>query len=106
MQTHETLMSAALDAADWSTIPGHLHPGLVRYFRQGVPTGSFLRACLEGDRDAAWRQADDFNRPRLDAIFDWIALNAPIGSYGSADTCRKWIAAGGLEGKGEVNATA
>lgn len=86
------------EAADWKAIPSSLHPGLCRYFNGGVPTGSFLESCLEGNKEKAKRLADPNNLPHISAIIEWFAMNAPTNSWGSKEKRLAWINAGGIEG--------
>lgn len=74
-------------------VPGHLVPGLIRYVEQRVPTGSFLRACLENDFRAAVCRADDLiTFSDLRAIALWLHNEAPSACHGSPSRVRQWLA--------------
>lgn len=72
-------------------VPGHLRDGLVRYITGRVPTGSFLRSCLEGDWDAAARRGDPFSVAALLPIQHFLADVVPPEAWGSPAAVQAWI---------------
>ena len=73
-------------------IPEHMIGATLRYFNDHVEPGSFLQAVLEDDFMGAWRCADDKNTAAMGA---WAALlyeEAPLGSYGSPENVKAWLA--------------
>lgn len=74
------------------TVPEHSLNGLIRYRDDGVPTGGFLNAVLEGDFKQAELRADLLNREHLRCIFDWVRDNIDPGIHGSRDAIGKHIA--------------
>ncbi len=93
----ETL--AAIDAEpnvpliDVSRIPQRILDGFERY-RHGVPTGSCMRAVLEGDLFKAMAHADDEVLLALPAIVTYVRCSMPAGSWGSPEVVSRWLARG------------
>ena len=64
---------------------------LTRYAEQGVPTGDFLRACLENDFIDAIGRADESSLANLHSIASHIYNEIPDGSWGSPEAVSAWI---------------
>lgn len=77
---------------DEDLIHNHTQDTLERYFVHGLPPGSFVEAVLVGDLYRAVARADAWNKKKLSAIVQWIAYNAPDGSYGSWEAVEAWLA--------------
>ena len=73
-------------------VPEHTQEALENYLILGCPPGGFLTACLTGDLFRAVQSADTANRSMIYAIVRWIMINAPEGSWGSAQAMRDWTA--------------
>ena len=65
---------------------------LRRYAIEGVPTGGFLRACLENDLHAAVARADDEALAELRRIIAYIYNVLPGHCWGNKDTVERWLA--------------
>lgn len=84
-------MDARLEASlRESGVPPNLHDGLLRYLRQGILPGSFLRAVLRNDLAGAARRADPFTGRCLPAIVAWLDLFAPANAWGDAEAPERW----------------
>lgn len=75
-------------------VPVHLRGGLVRYLTERIPTGSFLRACLEGHWHAAELLADPLSAEHLINVRHFLADVAPTEAWGSPATVQAWIEEG------------
>jgi hypothetical protein len=75
-------------------VPANLHDGLIRYVEQRIPTGSFLRACLENDWTDAANRADPFTGQSLTAIAAFMQDVLPVACWGSPETVHAWIEEG------------
>ena len=85
-------MDAQLEAGlSICAVPPQLREGLLRYVRQGIPTGSFLRAVLTNDLADACRRADPYCGMHLPNIIQWLDAYAPAECYGSAEKVYEWI---------------
>lgn len=67
---------------------------LQRYIDQGIPTGGFLRACLENDFSNACDRADLVNRYHLVSLAAYIVHEMPDQCWGSRAAVDAWIEAG------------
>jgi len=74
------------------SIPDYMVPGLVRYFVNYIDPGSFLRAVLSNDLLEACKCADENNLTRIHVYAAYLYQLAPIGSYGSPEAVRAWLA--------------
>lgn len=75
------------------SIPDHLWPGLLAYFTQRRPVGSFLTACLENNlKDAMLRAADPSTVAAIKGIVEFLCWHAPWTSWGSPDAVHAWLA--------------
>ena len=73
-------------------IPEHMIGAALSYFNEHQPPGDFLRAVLENDLMEAYRQADDENVVAMHAWVVFLYNEAPIGSYGSPENVKVWLA--------------
>lgn len=73
-------------------IPNELRESLDRYAEHGIPTGSFLRACLENDFMQAACRCDRGNVQHLQAIAKYIYNDMPAACHGSPEAVRAWLA--------------
>lgn len=64
---------------------------LNNYWLLGIPPGSFATALLQGNLFRAAANADHNNKQFLAEIANWVELNAPLGSIGSAQAVANWI---------------
>jgi hypothetical protein len=80
------------DTQNSSGLSDIIQQTLENYFCFGLEPGSFTTSVLEGDLFAAARRADHWNKPNLGKIANWINQHAPVGSYGSRERVRDWIA--------------
>jgi hypothetical protein len=71
-------------------VPEHLHAGLLAYVLDGVPTGGFLRACLENNFVDAMCRAIDLDEVALLAVAKWIFNDAPPRCWGSPGVVKTW----------------
>ncbi len=55
-------------------IPEHLHSGLLAYFTERRPVGSFLRACLENNLSDAVLRADDHSVKAIKGLVEFLKL--------------------------------
>ena len=72
-------------------IPAYMHDGLIFYYENGIPPGSFLTAVINNDLKEACTRADDINRHCLFNYIMWFYNEAPAGSWGYAGAVDKWI---------------
>ena len=73
-------------------IPEHMIYAVLAYFNDHVDPGDFLLAVLANDFMESCCRADEKNLAALPA---WAALlynEAPIGSYGSPEDVKYWLA--------------
>jgi hypothetical protein len=71
-------------------VPTNLHDGLLRYVRQGIPTGSFLHAVLCNDLGAACRRGDPATVRCLPEIVRFLDGYVPDQAWGSEDRVKAW----------------
>lgn len=72
-------------------IPEYMHGGLIRYYENKIPPGSFLEAVINNDLREACSRADDTNKHCLFAYMMWFYNKAPGGSWGYTDAVSDWI---------------
>lgn len=68
-----------------------------RYVEHRIPTGDFLRACLENDLSEAVGRADSTSLLNLGRIVHYIHWEIPGTCHGSREKVENWL-------KGEENA--
>jgi hypothetical protein len=71
-------------------IPGYMQGGLVRYYENGIPPGSFLTAVLKNDLMEAFNAADSNNQKAMRSYVMWLYNAAPMGSFGSPEAVTRW----------------
>jgi hypothetical protein len=83
---------------DWNSqsgLPDMSQDALKNYFLYALEPGSFLTALL---CDRPWTEvigrADHWNKTRLSEYSLWLQEYAPLGSWGSEETVRSWLAKG------------
>lgn len=64
---------------------------IMRYVEHGIPTGGFLRACLENDLLGAMGRADLTSRMNLFEICAFIYNEIPSTCHGSPDKVKTWL---------------
>lgn len=77
---------------EFRLIPYHLRGGLVRYFEDHVPTGSFLAAILQDRLAEAVARADPKSLDSIGAIVGWLNAHAPKTAWGSSEAFSNWVA--------------
>jgi hypothetical protein len=75
-----------------SGVPRNLHDGLLRYVRQGIPTGDFLRAVLTNDLADACRRGDAVTVRFLAEIVEFLDTYVPADAWGSREAWDRWTA--------------
>lgn len=86
--TYREHLQTRLFACD---VPETLHDGLLAYFTERRPTGSFLRACLSNDLTQAIRRADPINQVALLRIVGFLLNHAPATAWGSPAIVEAWL---------------
>ncbi len=72
-------------------IPSYMHEGLICYYENGIPPGSFLTAVLNNDLKEAIGRADNVNKNCIKSYVLWLYNYAPVGSWGHADAVENWL---------------
>lgn len=72
-------------------VPASLRDGLRDYITDGVPTGSFLEACINNDLAEACGRADETNRRLLFEIMCWLHNAAPMGAWHYDGAMTRWV---------------
>jgi hypothetical protein len=83
---------------NWALIPSHMHGGVKRWVKNGIPPGDFLTLMLEHDVYGAIGRADDENQA---AIVNWVKFMhnyLPGGCHGNEERVREWFVTGGMMG--------
>lgn len=75
-------------------IPELIAGGLERYIDHGIPTGGFLRACLENDFVSACSRANFISADELTALALFLTFEMPPLSWGSRERVSAWLEAG------------
>jgi hypothetical protein len=75
---------------DYDSLPAHLREGMRRYFEQGIETGSFLRAVLEGNHQEAYARGDLESLRGLSRLWH-LLKTAPEEAWGSPAKVQAWI---------------
>jgi hypothetical protein len=84
-------------------LPEHLRPGMLRYLYEGIPTGGFLKACIENDLlGAVGHAGEGTGMPELRAITQFFYMSCPGASWGSPANRKAWCETGGLNGMVEL----
>ena len=76
-----------------------IRASLDRYANNHIPTGGFLKACLENNLREAFGRADDFNRENLSEIVQYMYNDIPSNCWGSKEIVEKWLKNEGGESK-------
>lgn len=79
------------DDAQWERIPVLTRGDLLRYIKQRIEPGGFLKAFLEADIDAARAVASVANERALPALAYWVYTYAPRESFGSVHAVAAWL---------------
>ena len=72
-------------------LPRDVEISLIRYARDKIPTGSFLRAVLENNLMEAVGRADKHNIKALHAICSYVYNHMPNVCHGSPKIVDKWL---------------
>lgn len=72
-------------------LPYEIQSSLDNYALAGIPTGDFLRACLENKFIEAVCRADNTNTLYLKDIAQYIYSDMPPDCHGSPAIVRAWI---------------
>lgn len=64
---------------------------LDRYAKDGIETGSFLRAVLENDLFQAVHRADSDNLRDIQQITEYVNWELPAGCWGSKEKVQAWL---------------
>lgn len=87
---------------DRALIPDVLVESLLRYAgEQRVPTGAFLRACLENDLAGACGRAHAESLPAIPAIVAFIYNELPSPCWGSKNKVNRWLKRQEIESESE-----
>lgn len=62
-----------------------------RYVKHGIPTGDFLRACIENNLSEAVARADEHRLPMIPAIIGYLYNEVDKRCWGHANACGEWI---------------
>lgn len=71
-------------------LPEHLREGVRNWIEQGITPGSFLRAVIRNDLQAACLRADEISYAQMRQLIRWLVQFAPSGSYGSDKVFSQW----------------
>lgn len=72
-------------------VPQHTMGGLIRYWKDRCPCGSFLTAMLENNLMEACGQADEQNQVAIFEICTFIYNEIPFLCYGSPEKIEAWL---------------
>ena len=75
----------------YKNIPEHTIQTIDDYFKEGVPPGGFVTACLANDLMEALGRADENNRNAIFEIASYIYNEIPLSCHGSYDIVKTWI---------------
>ena len=64
-------------------IPSYMHGGLIRYFNNGIPPGSFMSAVLENNLVEAQGRADSNNAEIIPEYVRFLQNKVPATAWGS-----------------------
>lgn len=62
-----------------------------RYVKHGIPTGDFLRACIENNLSEAVARADEYCLPMIPAIVGYLYNEVDRRCWGHANACGEWV---------------
>ena len=79
-------------------IPQNLRGGLRRYIKDGIPTGGFLRACLENNRTEARLRAIGASLEAIPEVFMYLQREVPAECWGTPGKVKAWIKHRGQRG--------
>lgn len=71
-------------------VPSYMHGGIIRFYEDKIPPGSFLTAVINNNLREACGQADDTNRQVLFNYVQWFYNYAPAGTWGFEGAMEKW----------------
>jgi hypothetical protein len=83
---------------EYEQFPESAQETLREYVTNGRPMGDFLTAVASNDLFNAVGRADETNRPLIPRYVQWFYNRAPVGSWGSPELVKKWLAHKGLSG--------
>lgn len=72
-------------------VPARIKAGILHYWREQIPTGSFLRAVLENDLRGAFQRADLECRQNLFWICCYLWNEVPAACWGSPQKVKDWL---------------
>jgi hypothetical protein len=75
---------------DYSKIPETTLETLTAWIEHARPMGHFCSAVVANDLREACARADEYNRAVLFEIVAWLHNHAPIGSWGSRASLKRW----------------
>lgn len=75
-----------------STVPAHLHEGLLRYLHDRILPGGFMQAVLCNDLQQAVCRADPVSLAGLRALVEFLQWDCPAEAWGSRDAVLAWTA--------------
>lgn len=78
--------------AEYAKIPELMRGAIKRYLLDHTKPGSFLSAVLQNNLRDAIFNADAENIHLLPIYVRWFYNFAPIGSWGSPDNVKRWLA--------------
>lgn len=73
-------------------VPRHMKAAIDRYVDEGCPVASFLYAVLTNNLFEAAGRADQYNRPLLADICEYIYNYTPDTCHGSPEEVKAWLA--------------
>jgi hypothetical protein len=75
----------------YELIPEHIMASIDRYANDKIPTGGFLRACLENNLSEAIGRADSACQAALKEIVMYIYWEIPSVCWGSKEKVEEWL---------------
>lgn len=72
-------------------LPANLKESIDQYVEQGVPTGDFLRACINNNLCDAVGRADERSMKAIPVIVSYLYNECPGNCWGSAGAWEGWI---------------
>jgi hypothetical protein len=76
---------------NYELAPEHILDSINRYAEKRVPTGGFIRACLENNLSEALCRADKACLVGLKDIMMYIYWEIPSVAWGSEDKVKEWL---------------
>lgn len=77
-------------------LPDKYIPGLIRWIKDGIEPGHFIRACLKNDLLMAIGRADQTSLMSIEFLIGWLAAYAPDPCWGSEEKYEAWKSRGGM----------